>query len=145
MDYKKVFCEMLGKTNEIALATSVDGAPNVRIVNFCFENVKPEILYFASDRENQKVAEIKENNRIAFTTVPHGDIPHARSNDAVAIKSKRSINDLKGLFVARIPGYDETIDAIGNCLDVFEIHIKNAFVVVDFENAGPVSFCGPAC
>ena len=140
MDYKEVFGEILSKTNEIALATSVDGVPNVRIVNFCFESGKPELLYFASDRENRKVSETKVNNKIAFTTVPHDGIPHVRSNDAIAVKSKRSINDLKDLFITKIPGYDETIAAIGDCLDVFEIHIKNAFVVVDFENAGPVSF-----
>lgn len=57
MDYKNVLSEILSKTNKIALATSVNGVPNVRIVNFCFENEKPELLYFASDRENHKVAE----------------------------------------------------------------------------------------
>lgn len=140
MDCKKVFTEILSKTNEIALATSVDGELNVRIVNFCFKSEKPEILYFASDRENQKVAEITKNNNIAFTTVPRVGIPHVRSNNAIAIKSKYSINDLKDLFIAQISGYDETIAAIGDCLDVFEIHIKDAFVVVDFENAGSVNF-----
>lgn len=72
--------------------------------------------------------------------MPHDGIPHARSNDAIAVKSKRSINEMKDLFIAKIPGYDETIAAIGDCLDVFEIHVNNAFVIVDFENAGPVSF-----
>jgi uncharacterized pyridoxamine 5'-phosphate oxidase family protein len=140
MDYKEVFVEILSGTNEIALATSADGTPNVRIVNFCFESGKPEVLYFAADRDNRKVAEIKENNKVAFTTVPREGIPHARSNDAIAVKSGRSIDGMKDLFIARVPGYDETIAAIGDCLDVFEIHIKNAFVVVDFENSGPVSF-----
>ncbi len=140
MDYKEMFGRILGQTNQIALATVADGAPNVRIVNFCFDAAKPQLLYFASDRENQKVAEIKANSQVAFTTVPQGGIPHARSSDAIAQKSERTIGDLKDLFIAQIPGYDETIAAIGDSLDVFEIHIKNAFVVADFENAGPVAF-----
>lgn len=47
--------EVLGNTNEIALATAVENIPNVRIVNFCCNPEQPNILYFASDRDNRKV------------------------------------------------------------------------------------------
>ena len=61
------FYEVLATTNLIALATSVKNIPNVRLVNFCYDKKKPEILYFATDRENQKVKEFGVNPQIAFT------------------------------------------------------------------------------
>ena len=140
MDIKQTYIQVLAKANRIALATAAGGVPNVRIVNFCFEADRPDVLYFASDRSNQKVREFQAKEQVAFTTIPQEGIEHARSNHATVVKSKRSIADMAGRFTASIPGYDETIAAIGDELDVFEIHAADAFVIVDFENAGPVAF-----
>jgi uncharacterized pyridoxamine 5'-phosphate oxidase family protein len=142
MDYKNEFYHTLSKTNEIALATAVAGIPNVRIVNFCYDASKPGILYFTTDRKNQKVIEFVQNNNVAFTTVPSNgsSVPHVRSNHAVVHKSRYNIDEIKDLFIQKVPGYDEMLSAIGDTLDVFEIHIKDAFVIVDYETAGPVSF-----
>lgn len=142
MNYKTEFYHTLDKTNEIALATAVADIPNVRIVNFCYDASKPGILYFATDRENQKVAEFALNPNVAFTTVPTdgASVPHARSNHAVVHKSQHTIEEIRELFIQKIPGYDETLSAIGDKLDVFEIHMKDAFVIVDYETAGPVTF-----
>ncbi len=72
--------EVLASTNKIALATATENIPNVRIVNFCFNPEKPDILYFASDRDNRKVREFARNNIIAFTSVPtEGILMFARS------------------------------------------------------------------
>ncbi|GHS99301.1 hypothetical protein AGMMS50276_22690 [Synergistales bacterium] len=141
MDYKIEFFRVLDSTNAIALATAIDNVPNVRIVNFCYDKNRPEILYFASDRENRKVVEFTENNKVAFTTIPFdSSTPHVRSNNAIVLKSAFSIEDMKELFITKVPGYDEALEAIGETLDVFEVHVKEAFVTVDFENAGTVSF-----
>ena len=140
MDIKQAYIQVLTKTNRIALATAVNDIPNVRIVNFCFAADQPDVLYFASDRSNQKVKEILSNAHVAFTTVPGEGIEHTRSNHATVVQSKQSIADMAAAFIAKIPGYDETIAAIGETLDVFEIHIADAFVILDFETAGPVVF-----
>ncbi len=140
MDIKQAYLQVLSKANRIALATAVGTMPNVRIVNFCFDADRLDVLYFASDRSNQKVEELRENEHIAFTTIPDEGIEHARSNHAIVLQSKRSIADLSAAFTAKIPGYDETIAAIGDTLDVFEIHTADAFVILDFETAGPVAF-----
>ncbi|GHT16637.1 hypothetical protein FACS1894189_0810 [Planctomycetales bacterium] len=127
------YLEVLNQTHEIALATSVNARPNVRIVNVCCKAEQPNILYFSSDRTNQKVVEFNENGNVAFTSIPHDGIEHIRSNNAVVQKSQYSINEVKDLFLANIPGYDETLDAIDETLDVFEIHIKEAVIVTGFE------------
>ncbi|GHT27309.1 hypothetical protein FACS18942_06410 [Planctomycetales bacterium] len=127
------YLEVLNQTHEIALATSVNARPNVRIVNVCCKAEQPNILYFSSDRTNQKVVEFGENSNVAFTSIPHEGIEHIRSNNAVVRKSQYTINEVKELFLANIPGYDETLNAIGETLDVFEIHIKEAVIVTGFE------------
>lgn len=132
--------EILSGTTELALATAVDNIPNVRIVNFCFTPERPDILYFASDRDNRKVGEFARNNVVAFTSIPKDGIPHVRSLKATVQKSARAIAEMAPLFIAAIPGYDETIEAIGDTLDVFEIHVKEAAVIAGFEEPGHVCF-----
>ncbi|MDR0676751.1 MAG: pyridoxamine 5'-phosphate oxidase family protein [Elusimicrobiota bacterium] len=136
----KKYLEILAKTNDIALATSIDNIPNVRIINFCYKVENPDILYFTSDRKNQKVVEFGKNQNIAFTTIPHDDISHVRSQNAVVKKSKYSLNEVKELFIKNIPDYDETIKAIGESLDVFEIHVKGAIIITGYETPDFVKF-----
>lgn len=138
----KILYDALDKTNAIALATSADNIPNVRVVNFCYDKNRSGILYFASDRENQKVKELGDNPHIAFTTIPVGgaSVPHVRSNRAIARKSHKTLSEVQDLFISKIPGYDETITAIGECLDVFEIQINEATVIVDFDTVHTIRF-----
>lgn len=135
-NYQKV----LGNTNRIALATATNNNPNVRIVNFCFKPEEPNILYFASDRNNQKVVEFSKNKVISFTSIPEEGIPHIRSSNAIIEKSKQSINEMKDLFISAVPGYEKTIEIIGGKLDVFEIHVKDAVVISGFEMPEKVIF-----
>ena len=60
MDIKSEFLRIMAEQTEIALATSVNNVPNVRIVNFYFEPVE-NILYFSSFKGNDKVKEINVN------------------------------------------------------------------------------------
>ncbi|MDR2891723.1 MAG: pyridoxamine 5'-phosphate oxidase family protein [Deltaproteobacteria bacterium] len=140
MDSISKYKTILGNTNTIALATSVMNNPNVRIVNFYFNQKQPNILYFASDRKNCKVEEFTRNNIIAFTSIPNEGIHHVRSVKATVQKSKQTINDMAQSFISAIPGYDETINAIGDTLDVFEIHISEAMVISDFEKPTFIKF-----
>ncbi|GHV35322.1 hypothetical protein FACS1894187_07770 [Synergistales bacterium] len=82
-----------------------------------------------------------KSRKVAFTTIPFdSSTPHVRSNNAIVLKSAFSIEDMKELFIAKVPGYNEALEAIGETLDVFEVHVKEAFVTIDFENVGTVSF-----
>jgi uncharacterized pyridoxamine 5'-phosphate oxidase family protein len=139
----KEFYEVLNNAREIALATVVEDTPNVRIVNFVYDIEKPGILFFTSNRNNQKVIEFKENHKIAFTTVPIEGIPHVRSHKAIVKKSEYSLNDLKPIFISRIPGYDETIEVLGDVLELFEIHVNEAKIVTGFGKPLVVSFGSP--
>jgi pyridoxamine 5'-phosphate oxidase len=133
MNMRDEFERMMREQREIALATTTDGLPHVRIVNFYYAPEEHRI-YFATFKDNEKVVELAANPNIAFTTVPHNDTTeHVRASGR-AVKSAHTVYDLAKLFAAKIPGYQETIDAVGDDLILYEIAFDMAVVTVDMEH-----------
>jgi len=129
---------VLSQHYKLALGTSIDNIPNVRIVNFCFKD--PSTLYFTSVRGNQKIAEFDENCNIAFTTVPDSGFEHVRSKTACAKRSVCELKDVSDIFLKQVPGFDQTIVEIGELLDLFEINIKSATVILGVNEEETFSF-----
>ena len=137
MNLSNEFLRLMAAHQDLALATSVDNTPHVRIVNFVYAEEK-KLVYFATFPDNAKVSEIDANHTVSFTTIPHdGGTAHIRAVGTAA-KSKRSIFDLSDTFTAKIPGYDETIAAVGRELLLYEIAFDTAAVTVDMEHSGTV-------
>ena len=133
MNLRDDFERIMREQREIALATTTDGLPHVRIVNFYYAP-EEHCIYFATFKDNEKVVEIAANPNIAFTTVPHnGTNEHVRASGR-AVKSARTVCDLAPLFAAKIPRYQETIDAVGDDLILYEIAFDMAVVTVDMEH-----------
>ena len=133
MNMRDEFERMMREQREIALATTTDGLPHVRIVNFYYASEERRV-YFATFKDNEKVVELAANPNIAFTTVPHNDTnEHVRASGC-AVKSAHTVYDLAALFAAKIPRYQETIDAVGGDLILYEIAVAMAVVTVDMEH-----------
>ena len=133
MNLRDEFERIMREPREIALATTTDGLPHVRIVNFYYAP-EEHCVYFATFKDNEKVVEIAANPNIAFTTVPHnGTNEHVRASGR-AVKSTRTVYDLAALFAAKIPRYQETIDAVGDDLILYEISLNTAVVTIDMEH-----------
>lgn len=132
MNYLKEYEKIMLEQNEIALATSVGNIPNVRIVNFYFDECKRGILFFSSFSNNQKIKEFTENPIVSFTTIPKDSTKHIRVQNGKVQKSKFTIFDLKDEFSKKIPEYSEIIEQAGSQLDLFEIHFSEATVIMDF-------------
>ena len=133
MNMRDEFERMMREQREIALATTTDGLPHVRIVNFYYAPEEHRI-YFATFKDNEKVVELAANPNIAFTTVPHNDTTeHVRASGR-AVKSAHTVYELAPLFAAKIPRYQETIDAVGDDLILYEIAFDMAVVTVDIEH-----------
>ena len=133
MNMRDEFERMMREQREIALATTTDGLPHVRIVNFYYASEERRV-YFATFKDNEKVVELAANPHIAFTTVPHNDTnEHVRASGR-AVKSAHTVYDLAPLFAAKIPRYQETIDAVGDDLILYEIAFDMAVVTVDMEH-----------
>ena len=133
MNMRDEFERIMREHREIALATTTDGLPHVRIVNFYYASEERRV-YFATFKDNEKVVELAANPNIAFTTVPHNDTTeHVRASGR-AVKSAHTVYDLAPLFAAKIPRYQETIDAVGDDLILYEIAVDMAVVTVDMEH-----------
>ena len=133
MNMRDEFERIMREQREIALATTTDGLPHVRIVNFYYASEERRV-YFATFKDNEKVVELAANPNIAFTTVPHNDTnEHVRASGR-AVKSAHTVYDLAELFAAKIPRYQETIDAVGDDLILYKITLHMAVVTVDMEH-----------
>ena len=121
----------MAEQTEIALATSVDNIPNVRIVNFYFEPAE-NILYFSSFKGNDKIKEINSNPYVAFTTIPHSGNEHVKAK-GMAKKSSKTIFDVAEQFIAKIPGYKDTIEYGGESLILFEVKFETVIVTKDLN------------
>jgi uncharacterized pyridoxamine 5'-phosphate oxidase family protein len=142
MNYLEMFNDIMKKAPAIALATTTDGMPNVRIISHCIIPERPNVIYFSTNRTSPKVSEFEENNVVSFTTVPspsEGHI-HVRSKNASVCKSEFTLDEVKDIFIERIPGFDKILSVIGAYTDVYEIHIKEATVVLNPMQTGTVTF-----
>ena len=129
MNTKTEFLRIMAEQTEMALATSVNNVPNVRIVNFYFDP-SDNILYFSSFKDNNKVKEIEENPSIAFTTIPHTGNQHVKAK-GLAKRSSKTVVDMAEHFIAKVPDYKKTIDYAGESMILFEVRFDSAIVTKD--------------
>ncbi|RSI48499.1 pyridoxamine 5'-phosphate oxidase [Streptococcus sanguinis] len=123
------FKTLLAEQTEMALATSVKDMPNVRIVNFYYDEEAKKLL-FISFKNSQKIQELATNNRIALTTIPKGDGRYIRIQGRVK-ESQLAIKDIRGVFVQKYPYYQAIIEQHSNSLQLFEVSFSDAFLVLD--------------
>ena len=131
MNIKTEFLKIMTEQTEIALATSVNDVPNVRIVNFYVDPAE-NILDFSSFKENDKIKEFNANPHVAFTTIPHTGNEHVKAKGTVQ-KSAKTIFDVAEQFVSKIPAYEGTIEYAGESLILFEIRFDSAIVTKDLN------------
>ena len=131
MEAKKEFLRMINECEEIALATSIHDFPNVRIVNYYYDE-KNNVMYFATYTGREKISEFWKNNNVSFTTIPmnRGKREHIRARGHVR-ESKKSIVDLREEFSNKMADFAEIIDKYSNDLKVYEIKFSEVTVTLD--------------
>ena len=131
MEAKKEFLRMINECEEIALATSIHGIPNVRIVNYYYDE-KNNVMYFATYTGREKISEFLKNNNISFTTIHmnRGKREHIRARGHVR-ESEKSILDLREEFSNKMADFAEIIDKYSNDLKVYEIKFSEVTVTLD--------------
>ncbi|QQB74367.1 pyridoxamine 5'-phosphate oxidase family protein [Fusobacterium canifelinum] len=131
MEAKKEFLRMINECVEIALATSIHDFPNVRIVNYYYDE-KNNVMYFATYTGREKISEFWKNNNISFTTIPmnRGKREHIRARGHVR-ESEKSILDLREEFSNKMADFAEIIDKYSKDLKVYEIRFSEVTVTLD--------------
>ena len=131
MEAKKEFLRMINECVEIALATSIHDFPNVRIVNYYYDE-KNNVMYFATYTGREKISEFWKNNNVSFTTIPmnRGKREHIRARGHVR-ESEKSILDLREEFSNKMADFGEIIDKYSNDIKVYEIKFSEVTVTLD--------------
>ena len=130
MNIKKEFENIMKEQEEIALATSTNDIPNVRIVSF-FYSEETKTLFFSSFKDSQKISEFSSNSNVSFTTIPKTENKYVRGKGKIK-KSNKTVYDVKEIFVAKKPEIEFVIDNFGDVLLLFEIPLSE--VTVTLEN-----------
>ena len=116
MNLRNEFERMMREQNEIALATMSDGLPHVRIVKL---TAKPST---------------------AFTTVPNnGTTEHIRAR-GYAVKSSRPLTEITDAIIEKTPRFQETVNAVGADLILYEIKLYEAMVMAARSDWGRIVF-----
>lgn len=137
MNYLETFYEVMEEAKNIAIATSVDNTPNVRIMDFVYDK-DANVVYVASFRGNPKTVEFETNNKVSITTLPYASQKHIRSINAVIKKSDSSIFDKADIFIKKNPGFKETVEMAGPMLDVYEITASEFIVTPDMQHTDTI-------
>ena len=125
MGTQEEFIQVLQNTKLIALASSFDDAPNVRILDFYF-NPQTKTLVFPTSSKSSKVNEFEQNNKVAFTTIPAGPGPVIRVKNATVQKSSVSIDDIKDTLIQKREGFDKLLMGLGDSVVMYEVSFNEA-------------------
>lgn len=131
MTTKDLFLRIMHRQTKIALATSTYSQPNVRVVNFYYDEQENR-LYFATIDKNDKIREFDINPKVAFTTLPCEGIEHVRARGVVK-KSRKSFYDIEEAFLEKMPDYAELTKKSMDELSLFEIEFQSALVFRGFD------------
>lgn len=140
MNILKLYNAIMNDHLTIALATSVNQQPNVRIVNFIYKEEVPNCLYFETFKENQKVIEFAANDKVAITSIPNHIQGHVKIPIAKVVKSQLTVEDLAQAFISKIPDYAEIIEQASDALAIYELHFDKVTIVEDFRRIHALEF-----
>lgn len=141
MEHRKQFDRLMKETMNMALATSVDGQPNVRVVTFAYDEGQPGRVYFTSFKGNQKVKEFEQNHQVACLPLPENNETDAQVRIFGRVqKSARSLEEIVALIALKSQGNATTIMEGGDMLELFEVAFDEAMVTVGMTEAQAVTF-----
>lgn len=138
MDFLQELNKLMNETASIALATSVDNIPNVRMLNFYYDAEKKGVVYFYSFKGSPKTAEFAQNNKVSFTTIPAGPQGHVRVFNGTINESTLKLPELLEMYAKKYPGINKDFPN-GDMMRVYEIHFNEAEVVLGIDKRSRVT------
>lgn len=140
MDFLNEFNKIMNESGTFAMATSKENVPNVRIITFCSDENKNNVVYFPTYKKSPKTVEILENDNVAFTTIPNGHGGVVRVKNARVKKSELTVDDIKDGIIKKFAGFAGMAANAGHAMEVYEIYFDEAIVTVGHGNVGKVIF-----
>ena len=140
MTLKQNFEIVMEQSTNMALATSVENIPNVRIVTFGYNPAQPGHLFFTTFPGNAKIAEFAKNPNVSCMPLPESPEAGIQVRLHGTVKpSASSIEKIAPLLLKKFPAFQETLQAAKDILLVYEVNFSEAFVTVGMAEAQCVS------
>ena len=142
MTPQEVFNQEMINTINIALASSVDNEPNVRIVSFAFDENKPGTIYFSTHAMTEKVKEFAQNEKVAVVLLPNqGNADNSVRFKGHVKKSELPIADFSQMIVKKLPQMAPMFEnANPEELFIYEINYPAAVVTIGMNPPEIVKF-----
>lgn len=140
MNLGSLFKDILAESPNLALATSVDQQPNVRIMAFAAHPDQQGTLYLLTFKGTPKTDEFQHNTHVALTTIPEpANAPHVRIREATIRRSAQTLDEVSPLFMAKIPELHQAVkEQYGPALEVYEVAFSEAEIVVGPGQSGQI-------
>lgn len=116
MEKKEIFTKIMEETPQIALASSRGDQSDVRLLVGIYKNAR---IYISTIKDSPKTVEF-ENPKVSLTTLLT-ETGVARVRKACIRESELSPVDLLEDFSKKSPGYEKTLEKMGDKLVIYEI------------------------
>ncbi|MEK6189507.1 MAG: pyridoxamine 5'-phosphate oxidase family protein [Carnobacterium alterfunditum] len=128
MNLIETYNGILNENNYLALATSVEGKANVRVVNYYENPAVPGVLYIRTKNDKQKVVEFTANPVVAFATIIKSQYEYIRVQNAVIGRCMGPLSEeIKLAFTKREPNFSEKNEGT----IFFAIYFQSASVTIN--------------
>ena len=122
---KEQFQEALAAAPFIALASSANNVPNVRLIDTYYDKEK-NLLLFPTSRKTPKVAEFAENPHVAFTTAPSKDGAVIRVQNAEVKETTITLDEIKDALIAKRAPFEHLLGMLSQEPVVYQICLDEA-------------------
>lgn len=140
MELKQQFEKAMEKSINMALATSVNHQPNVRVVTFAYDPAKSGRVFFTTFKGNQKVQEFQENANVALILLSEDveDGTQVRIFGKVQ-KSTVNLDEVVELIARKSPENAETIKGGNEMIAVYEVLFDDAYLTIGMSRAQKIT------
>lgn len=136
MELRQQFENVMGTAVNMALATSKDKQPNVRIVTFGYDKDRAGHVYFTTFKGNQKIKEFQENPNVSCMPLPLGPETDVQVRIFGKVqKAELSMDELIAIIARKFPGDAATIKDGGDMMEMYEVVFDKAYVTIGMNQA----------
>lgn len=141
MELRKHFEKTMLESVNMALATSVNDQPNVRVVTFAYDPQKTGRVFFTTFKGNQKIKEFQQNPKTACMPLPAS--PEADVQVRIFGEVKKSdicLDEVIELIEKKDQGGADTLKGSGEMLEIYEVQFTQAYLTVGMNDAQVLRF-----
>lgn len=136
MNHKEAFSQIMRTTENMALATSVDNMPNVRVVTYVYDEKHPNSVFFTTFKGNHKITEFEKNENVAVLPLPESvDAPAQVRIFGKVRKSSLPLSEVGQMIATKAPHFAETLAQAGHMLEPYEVVFDKAAVTIGMDDA----------